>query len=178
MGRLVGKAPPAPVALAEAKALLRISANDEDALIAGFVRSAAETCEAFTGRMLIAREVREDLRADGAWHRLAAAPVRETTAAATVGQDGSESVLAASDYALDIDAHGEGWIRAAPAAEARVVRATYRAGLAEDWNGIPEPLRQGILRLAAHLYTSRSGEGGPPTAITALWRPWRRMRLR
>jgi uncharacterized phiE125 gp8 family phage protein len=40
---------PAPVALQEVKALLRIDGSAEDALIAGFVRSAAASCEAFTG---------------------------------------------------------------------------------------------------------------------------------
>jgi hypothetical protein len=41
------------------------------------------------------------------------------------------------------------------------------------------PLRQGVVRLAAHLYAERDGPelGGPPAAVTALWRPWRRMRL-
>jgi hypothetical protein len=53
------------------------------------------------------------------------------------------------------------------------------AGKAADWNGIQEPLRQGIVRMAAHLYTHRDGEDGrgPPAAVTALWLPYRRLRL-
>ena len=52
------------------------------------------------------------------------------------------------------------------------------AGLASEPNGVPEPLRQGILRLIAHLFATRDGSGGePPAAVTALWRPYRRMRL-
>jgi hypothetical protein len=50
--------------------------------------------------------------------------------------------------------------------------------LAIDPNGVPEPLRQGILRLITHLFATRDGTGGePPAAVTALWRPYRRMRL-
>jgi hypothetical protein len=50
--------------------------------------------------------------------------------------------------------------------------------MADDENGVPEPIRQGVLRLIAHLFTSRDGtDGEPPAAVTALWRPYRRMRL-
>jgi hypothetical protein len=43
---------------------------------------------------------------------------------------------------------------------------------------VPEPLRQGIVRLAAHLYAARGEvEAVPPAAVAALWRPWRRVRL-
>ncbi|MEO7750897.1 MAG: head-tail connector protein, partial [Sphingomicrobium sp.] len=49
---------------------------------------------------------------------------------------------------------------------------------AEDENGVPEPIRQGVLRLTAHLFSARDGAGGePPAAVTALWRPYRRLRL-
>jgi hypothetical protein len=52
------------------------------------------------------------------------------------------------------------------------------AGIADDENSVPEPIRQGVLRLVAHLFMSRDGEGGqPPAAVTALWRPYRRLRL-
>jgi hypothetical protein len=40
-------------------------------------------------------------------------------------------------------------------------------------------LRHGIIRLAAHQYRMRESAGAdalPPASVTALWRPWRRMR--
>lgn len=56
---------------------------------------------------------------------------------------------------------------------------TGEAVLESDWSALPEALRHGVIRLAAHLY--REGEGAaaaaPPAAVAALWRPWRRMRL-
>jgi hypothetical protein len=45
-------------------------------------------------------------------------------------------------------------------------------------NTVHEAIRQGVLRLVAYLFTSRDGEGGEiPAAVTALWRPFRRLRL-
>jgi hypothetical protein len=45
---------------------------------------------------------------------------------------------------------------------------------------LPEGIRQGALRLAAHQYRERDVDAPqpvPPAAVAALWRPWRRMRL-
>lgn len=177
MGRIAMAPSAAAFPLSEAKALLRIETSGEDALLAGQLRAAAEACEAFTGRLLLAREVSETVPAGAAWTRLGAAPVRAITTIAALAPDGTETALAPGDYAIDVDAAGEGWVRAGPSGASRL-RVGYTAGLAEDWNGVPEPLRQGIVRLAAHLHAHREGGAGPPAAITALWRPWRRLRLR
>ena len=61
-----------------------------------------------------------------------------------------------------------------PGAAGRV-RVHYSAGLAAHWDGVPEALRQGIVRLAAFGYSERSAQAAVPAAVTALWRPWRRM---
>lgn len=168
---------PAVVGLDEVKAFLRVGHGEEDALIAGFVRSAAQSCEAFTGRLLIAREVRETVAASGDWVRLAAGPVRSIEAVAGLGLDGVETVLAAGDVAMDIDAAGDGWVRVARSASRRAA-VRFSAGLAADWNGVPEPLRQGIVRLAGHLYAVRGDAGAAvPASVAALWRPWRRVRV-
>jgi uncharacterized phiE125 gp8 family phage protein len=170
-------------ALAEAKALLRAGDSGEDALIAAIATGAAALCERFTGQVLIARSFRQLLdrphpgREPG-WRRLARTPVRTIGPVETLGADGTATALAVPDYAVDIDANGDGWVRAGRAAGR--LRVGYEAGLAADWAGIPAPLRQGILRLAAHLYTFRAdaeAQGAPPAAVTALWRPWRRLRL-
>jgi uncharacterized phiE125 gp8 family phage protein len=180
MGGMVVQAPALPVALAEVKAFLRVTASDEDALIAGLVRAAADNCEAFTGRALIDRAVQEVLTASAAWTRLGATPVRAIESVAALGADGGATVLGAEAYAIDIDAAGEGWVRVLDAGGAKTVRVAYRAGMAADPNGLPEALRHGIVRLAAHLYTERDRgtDSEPPAAVTALWQPWRRLRLR
>lgn len=166
-------AAPAALAVHEVKALLRISHAEEDALLAGFVRSAEAVCEAFTGLVLIERDVEQLVEADGRWRRLARAPVRSIEGVEAV--DGQ--ALPVEQHAVDVDAAGDGWVRVTGAGHRRV-RARFRAGLAADWNGVPEPLRQGIVRLAAHLYAAREdGGAAPPAAVAALWRPWRRLRV-
>jgi uncharacterized phiE125 gp8 family phage protein len=175
--------PPAlPVPIEQVKAYLRIEGSEEDALLAGLVRSATELCEAFTRIALIEREAEETLPVRPAWTRLGQSPVRAILYVARLDAGGAASPLASGDYAVDIDGGGDGWVRllrigGGGSAGRLVVR--YRAGQASDWNGIAEPLRQGIVRMAVHLYTHRDGASGgaPPAAVTALWLPWRRLRL-
>jgi uncharacterized phiE125 gp8 family phage protein len=180
MGAFIAVAAAAlPVSLAELKAEARIATSEEDALLAGFVRAATDLCERFTGRLLIARAVTEIVPASAAWTRLGAAPVQSIEAVAALTSGGAEVPLAGDAYGIDIDAAGEGWVRLLAAREERRLTVTYAAGLAADAGDIPEALRQGIARLALHSYRQRdAGEmEAPPAAVTALWRPWRRLRL-
>ena len=176
---MIGVASPPLGSVGEAKAFLRIEHPHDDAEIAALVRSASALCEAFTGQLLIAREVNEVVPAAPGWRRLAGTPVRAILDVSAALADGSGAALPVGAYAVDIDGAGDGWVRSmgvlAPGSRLRV---RYRAGLAENWDGVPEPLRHGVLRLAAHLHMHRDDEAGPPAAVTALWRPWRRMRLR
>jgi uncharacterized phiE125 gp8 family phage protein len=188
MGALISETPAMPVALAELKAFLRLSISDEDALLAGLVRAAAELCEVFTGRALIDRAVEEMVAASTARTPLGAGPVRAITAMAAIDETGAATELSADDFLAEIDAHGEGWVRLRTGADARRLRVSYRIGMAADWNGVPEMLRHGIVRLAAQYYSqrepprtgpaSKGGDGNLPAAVTALWRPWRRLRVR
>lgn len=179
MGAVTAAAPAAPVLLAELKAFVRIATSEEDALLAGFVRAATDMCEAFIGRALLRRETSETLAAGTCWMRLAASPVSAIEGLAALAADGAATPLAADTYAIDTDAAGEGWVRLLRPIAERRVRVTYQAGMAADLNGVPEALRHGIVRLAAHLYAAREGDGeaAPPAAVTALWGPWRRLRL-
>ncbi len=180
MGMTTSETAALPVALAELKAFLRISVSDEDALLAGLVRAAAELCEAFTGRALIDRNVEDMVAASTLRTRLNAGPVRAIEAVAAIDEAGQATALEPEAYATEIDAGGEGWVRLRAPIEARRLRITYRAGMAPDWNGIPEMLRHGIVRLAAQYYQQRgeARDAEMPAAVTALWRPWRRLRLR
>ena len=168
------------VAVEEAKSYLRIESEEEDALLAGLIRAATGLCEGFTGQALIVREVREAIPAASDWRRLVRTPVRAISAVERLTADGVAVALPVDGYAIDIDANGDGWVRTTAQAGATRALVTYQAGLATDWNGVPEPVRQGIVRLAAHLFTHRDAadDGGPPAAVAALWRPWRRMRLK
>lgn len=180
MADFVAAAAPIPVvSLNELKAEARITTSEEDALLAGLVRGATDLCERFTRTLLIAREVTEIVSADVAWTRLGAGPVRSIEAVAVLSQDGVETVLPVGGYAIDIDAAGEGWVRLIAARTERRLRVGYIAGLGGEPNEIPEALRQGVARLALHGFVRRDAAEpeAPPAAVTALWRPWRRLRL-
>jgi len=177
MGRMeaVGQ-PVIEAALAETKAWLRIDTAQDDEAIAALCRSAIGMAEDFCAQHLFARTGMEMLAPAREWRRLRACPVRSITGVAAVAMDGTESALSAQDYALDIDAAGDGWVRVMRAEMPGRVLVDLSAGLAEDWADLPDPLRQGVVRLAAHLFAD-SGSEAPPAIVTALWRPWRRMRL-
>lgn len=176
-------APPAvaSAALSELKAWLGITRTADDAELTALMRAAFDVCEGFTGAMPLQSGCEDVLPASGEWQRLSARPVKAITALAALDLSGSRAALAATDYELDIDAEGCGRVRLRrPIDQGRVV-ATYTAGLAADWTSLPEALRQGVIRLAAHQHRARDDEKKamtlPPAAIAALWRPWRRMRL-
>ena len=158
----------------DTKAYLRLQTGDEDAVVARLVASARSLCEAFLGQLLLRREVVETLASGGAWQRLGAGPVAEIAQVVRVAEDGGTAPLAVGDYAIDIDPAGDGWVRWTGAGR---VRVTYRAGMAENEADVPAGIAQGITRLAAHLYAHRDDSVGPPAAVTALWRPFRRIRL-
>lgn len=160
-------------ALAEAKAYLRVDGTADDASIAGLLGAAIATCEAFGGVTLIARDHEEELEVGAGWIRLSRTPVREIAGV----DDAGGAALPVDAYAADVDADGDGWVRVtADPASARIT-VRYRAGLAESWSGVPAPLRQGVVRLAAHFHAQRGDgdPGPPPAAVTALWRPYRRL---
>ncbi|MEC3949784.1 head-tail connector protein [Sphingobium sp. HWE2-09] len=163
--------------LAELKAYLRIETEGEDAVLAGLLRSAAALCEQFTGQWLIQRVAQEKIAGGGGWQRLSARPVAMIEAVEAIDAQGVAHVLPLDAYAIDIDAAGDGWVRSTRAGDHRRLQVRYRAGLAAEMNGLPEALRQGIVRLAAEHFAARGGESAPPAVVRALWRPFRRMRL-
>jgi uncharacterized phiE125 gp8 family phage protein len=168
----------APASLAELKAYLRIDGTGEDDVLEGLLRGAGALCERFIGQWLIVRSARETVSAGAGWQRLSARPVVAVEAVAAVDAAGVETALPVDGYAVDIDASGDGWVRMTRATGERLIAVTYRAGMAQGLDGVPEPLRQGIVRLAADHYLARGGDAAtPPAVVSALWRPWRRMRL-
>jgi uncharacterized phiE125 gp8 family phage protein len=166
------------VTMSEAQAYVRIETGEEEAVLAGLIRTACALCEAFLYRVVIARDFVLDVPASGAWERIELTPVQAISGADSVDAMGVATPLAIDAYTIDVDSSGDGWVRALAASGASRLRVRGTAGMAAEENDVPEPIRQGVLRLVAHLFTSRDGEGGdPPAAVTALWRPYRRLRL-
>jgi len=166
------------VSIAEAQAFLRIETGEEEALLAGLIRTASGLCEAFINQVVILRDFEVDLPASGCWERVPVTPVRSIGEVDAVDANGVATAMQPSAYSLDIDSAGDGWVRVMQANGKTRLRARGTAGIADGENGVPEPIRQGVLRLVSHLFTIRDGDGGePPAAVTALWRPYRRLRL-
>lgn len=169
-----------PVALAELKDWLGITTAMDDAPLAALLRAALELCEDFTGRMPLQATCEEMLCVTGGWQRLSTRPVQAIQQVEGVPAEGPRFALATEDYAIDLDADGGGLVRVLRQGTAGRIAVRFVAGLAADWASLPETLRHGAIRLAAHQHRAREqGEAAPlpPAVVAALWRPWRRMRL-
>lgn len=166
-------------ALAELKHWLAITNAQDDASLTAMLRSALETCEAFTGTMPLAATLEEVHAATCEWQGLHASPLHLIDRVEAIGNDGTRSALPVGDYEIDIAGDQRGLVRLRHAGVIRRVAVRFLAGLVPEWEALPDGLRHGVLRLAAHNYRVRETDSGPnpPAAIAALWRPWRRMRL-
>lgn len=166
------------VSLSEAQAHLRLESGDEEALLASYLRTASALCETFLNQIVIRRAFTEEVLISTEWQKLRSSPVRLIDTVFAVDAQGAARRLASGDFAVDIDAQGYGWVRSTTLIDGVLLQVGGVAGMAEGPNNVPEPVRQGVLRLTAHLFANRDGPGGePPAAVTALWRPFRRMRL-
>lgn len=167
-------------ALAELKQWLGITVASDDAPLQRLLAAALEACESFTGTMPLEQICEEKLDARGCWQALATRPVQAILAVERVTHDGARTVLPSQDYEIDLQADGTGQVRVPSSEREGGVVVRFAAGLAVDWAALPESLRHGTVRLAAHQHRERESAGAsplPPASVAALWRPWRRMRL-
>ncbi len=165
--------------LDEAKAYLRLETDEEDAPLGAIILAAIGHAEATLNYTLLQREVRSIFAASPYWRQLGDPPVGAITAVIGVPAEGARFPLPVGSYAIDIDGNGAGWVRVTQPGSAGRIEVVYQAGLVANWAAVPEAIRLGILRLVGHLYTHRdeSDDAGPPAAVAALLRPWRRTRL-
>ena len=159
----------AQAAVAAVRAALRVSITDDDALIAALAETALGLAEQFTGQVLLRRAMTLPMMAGTRWWPIAATPV----VAVTGVTDDAGVALAPGSWAADIDGDGSAWLRCDGSRRALVA---LTAGIANGWNELPAAIREGVALCAVHLFDARA-DAAPPAAITALWRPYRRMRL-
>lgn len=159
----------AGAALAELKAWLAIGTSHDDAALTQLLRASLDTFEAFTGTMALEAACEEIHPAHAGWTTLVTRPVQAIS---------QIEGIPAEDYAIELDADGGGRVRLIRAGAATRIAVRFTAGLADGWAALPEAVRHGVVRLAAHHFRPRDErQAEPPTAVAALWRPWRRMRL-
>jgi uncharacterized phiE125 gp8 family phage protein len=178
-----------PLALADAKAFLRVEHADDDDVIAALVAGARIHIEAQTRRALITqswRLVRDAWPADG---RIAAAPapLRSVTAARVYKDDGTTTDIDTQAFVLDT-ASAPGVIAFAPWSLAQPGRAVggieieFEAGYGDTAADVPEPLRQALRLLLSHWYENRGLVADHvvallPATVAALIAPYRVLSL-
>lgn len=171
-----------PVTLSDAKHFLRVEHDDDDDLIAALIAGSRIHIEAQTRRAMITQTWRLTRDAWPESGRLAVLPVPLVTlvAARIYKADGSTVAVDVTAFAIDKAAAPArlAFTRGALAAPERPVGGieldiTAGYGDAED---VPEPLRQAVRLLVAHLYENR-GSAAPdlalPASVTALIAPYR-----
>lgn len=165
--------------LDEARAYLRVEHAEEDPWLASALLAAIAHAEQFTGQVILRRAAREILTAGSGWQALQAIPVQSVSGMTGIPVEGATFVLAADAWEAKIGSRGESYIRVLQPGSAGRVEVAAIAGLATSWTSLPESLRLGLLRLAAHFHAHRDdvADTGPSAAALALLLPWRRIRL-
>ena len=171
---------PSPEALGELKQWLALTGSREDTALERLIGAALELCEGFTGQLPLEATCEEVIGARPDWQPLATRPVQAILSVQGNPAEGAWFALAADAYAIELDSDGSARVRVTSPGAAGRIAVRFVAGLAPSWNGLPESLRHGVIRLAAHQHRARENSAAdpvPPAAVTALWRPWRRMRV-
>jgi len=167
-------------ALDELKLWLAITTAREDAALTQLLRTALDTCEAFTRAVPLETTFEDVLPAASGWQALGLAPVRSITGVEGIAADGSRFAIPSSQYLIDITFDQIGQISVINPSGAVRIAVTFTAGLSATWEALPAALRHGMIRLAAFHFRARQDDAAsaaPPSAISALWHPFRRMRL-
>lgn len=158
------------VPLAEVKVLLRLDQDDEDALLATFIRTATNMAEEHLRYALMRQNIDEIFSGKGLQHIDLSDDVKTVV---SVEADGMP--LLPEQYILDTG----GGLHLSLLVPANIVSVRAIIGYAEHGNDIPEAIRAGIARLAAHLFSQRSCSDavGVPASVIALWQPFRALGL-
>ena len=169
----------AAAALAELKQWLAITTTHDDELLATLLNGALSMCQRFTGIYPLQTTLAETIPARGDWRSLTAKPALLLRSVVALDAYGSPRILASTDFEIDQQADGTMRFRLRRGLSEQRIEIKYDAGLANDWVQLDDGLRHGIVRYAADQYRQRDRADGdrPPAAVSALWRPWRQVRL-
>lgn len=170
-------------ALGDLKSWLGITRPNEDDQLLDLLHSALSTCEAFTGQAPLAQIVEERVPVHRTKTLLNSRPVATFVAAEAIGQDGNRNPVDQESYDFELQSDSRASFNLHHDVEGKAIGVQLRAGIAENWSDVPGPLKQGMIRLCAFHYRERDRAGEtksapvPPASISALWRPWRSVRI-
>jgi len=176
-----------PLDLDDVKAHLRLDGDDEDALLTSLIATSRSHVEAALGVALITQAWR---RQDDCWPRsgvvaLMTRPVQSVDRIAVRGANGAETLVAASDYTMDLASGRLAPVFRWPEPGARLggIEIDFTAGFGAVATDVPEPIRQALRLLVAHWYEVRSPVNigtmatRVPDTVSELLRPFRAVRL-
>lgn len=156
MAVLVVTAPESLVSLDEAKAHLRVTDNDENDLIEGYIAAACAWIDGPWGWLgqCIGKHVLE-VRSNvfSGFSRLPLGPVQRIVSVQYVGGDGVERTLDDGGFVLGDDAlhRAPGFTWPELRGDANGVRVQYEAGFEE----VPKPVKQAVLLLVGQWFRNR-----------------------
>lgn len=165
-----------PITLAEAKAHLRVSGSDEDALIVGYLTAAREWVENATGRALLPQdwELRLDKWPEGDEIELPRPPLISITHIKTADASGTLTSLSGSTYqtvmgsgptaepAIIAPVSGGEWPTLVDGVKDSV-RIQYRAGYVSP-SAVPAALKSAIYLALGDLYANREAANAAKVA--------------
>lgn len=151
-----------PVSLAEARAHCRVTPDEDDALLAGYILAARQHVEVHTRRALMQQTW--DLTIDDAWPDIITVPRPPLVSVVSVSYldtTGVLQVLPADQYLVSVGgiegrispAYGQSWPSVRRQLDAITVRFT--CGYGTNPGDVPNPLRQAMLLLVGHWYENR-----------------------
>lgn len=171
-------------ALTDLKNWLAISRSNEDELLMSLLQSSLVMCEAFTNQSPLTQIVEERLPPRSGRHMLRSLPITSLVSAEILVPMANRATLDADKFAMEFGPSGDATFELFESVAGQAIAVRIRAGIAGTWETVPAALKQGIIRLAAFHYRDRdrsgaaASDGEPPASVTALWRPWRSLRLR
>lgn len=164
------------VDLTLAKAQLRVTHSNEDALITQYIASSKAWLERYTALLIEEGEVVDRFLEFGDYLQLTRGPFVELTSIDYIDSAGDPQAFTDARYQDGrLYAPTTGW----PAIETySTIEVTYTAGYGDAYSPLPEELTQAQLLLIAHWYTNREAvaEGTfneVPLAVEALAGPFR-----
>jgi len=155
-----------PISVAEAKAHLRVTVDDDDALIEGYIRAALAHAEMMTGRAFVEQtwEFVVDAFPTVEIGPLTPGPVTSAVVI-YIDADGFEQTVDANDYELDVSS-AEGWVvpvGAWPSAMETINAIRVEFTVAPEF--IPQDVKHAIYLLVGHFYNAREAAGAKRDAI-------------
>ncbi len=173
-----------PVLLSEVRDFLKISHQEEDALLASYIRAATGVCENFTGRKLIKQQWQLALND---WREeVVSLPLSPVLSIDSIEVwDGTIfQTINSTNYLLDKTSYQASILPSPayrwpdPKIEVGGIKILVSAGFGDDQNAVPHDIRLGIIHWVASAFDGHEMlENKAVLMAEKLWQPYRRMAL-